>query len=238
MVVLVNPAFEASRFEALYKVAQGHVPGGEYEPPMFVSITSETDSATRLAFPAGRFVNTLFERPTSSDEQATAIKRTPGNIDSYVTHRLGKPGPAAASLATCPQWIDINELEKLKGRALAEAVKKNKDDEDRLSLASIDAIFPKQKKNEAWIRDFCGGAKLEVDTSQGNISNVNTLVWNIKASKEIINGHGDVMNPALLDFVRQIFGDTDPRRKARTEGSSMPLSAEKPHTQTSPGEVK
>ncbi len=52
LVVLLNPAFEASRFEPLFQVAKhkstAHT--GE-ELPILVSITSSTDNATRLAFP-------------------------------------------------------------------------------------------------------------------------------------------------------------------------------------------
>ena len=61
LALVLNPAFEASRFEPLFQAAllrQGPAEGGR---PIFASITSSDDSATRLAFPIGRTVNSLFD---------------------------------------------------------------------------------------------------------------------------------------------------------------------------------
>lgn len=218
MIVLVNPAFEASRFEALYRVAQNRAPDAGYEAPMLVSITSDTDYATGAAFPVGRFVNTLFERPTSSDEQATAIKQTPGHMENYLTHRLSKPAPSAGPDAICPGWRDGGYVKTLKGDALVNAMKSNKAYEDAQSRKFKALLDAQNPRAPSWTRDFCGGAHLSVEQRSGS-ANATTLAWNILAGKEIIDGHGDVMNPALLDFVRQLFGDTDLRPATATSSA-------------------
>ncbi|WP_158937434.1 hypothetical protein [Burkholderia sp. S171] len=217
LIVLVNPAFEASRFEALYRVAnrQQHKC---YVPPVLVSITSETDLATGMAFPAGRFLNTLFERPASSSDQATAIKRTPGNMDRYVTHVLHGPASEAtgagaqnalpAANAVCEGWKPGSALLTLTNQDLEQAVKDNKTREVKQSQDFIAGLNASATFPATWKRTFCGGATLEVNQQEGE-NNAQTLVWNIRAEPSIINGHGDVMNPALLDVVRQMFGDTD-----------------------------
>ena len=209
MIVLVNPAFEASQFEALYRVAnrQQH---RCYVAPMFMSITSATDDATGIAFPAGRFLNTLFERPTSSDAQATAIKQTPGHDDGYITHRLHGPAQdaSAAHSPVCDGWTSGDKLLGMTNDELARAVTNNKRLEVAQSQAFIAGLNAQRPAPLTWQRKFCGGATLDVEAKDG-VVNAQTLVWNVKADSSIIDGHGDVMNPALLDFVRQMFGDTD-----------------------------
>ena len=54
LVVLINPAFEATLYSALNDM----VAGRGYlcsQRPVFAVLTSETDQATRVAFPIGRF---------------------------------------------------------------------------------------------------------------------------------------------------------------------------------------
>jgi len=86
LVVLLNPAFEASRYESIHILAHG--PGAEAWPgPLFVSVTSEADWATRAAFPIGRRVNTVWEAH-ASDAEEQANHKTIGHIDRYITHQL------------------------------------------------------------------------------------------------------------------------------------------------------
>ncbi|AMV48338.1 hypothetical protein ATN79_47645 [Paraburkholderia caribensis] len=217
MIALVNPAFEASRFEALYRVANEHTHSC-YEPPLLMSITSETDQATGVAFPAGRFINTLFERPTSSPEQATAIKQTPGHMTAYITHVLhgNTASPSTQQTnealhgtdAVCGNWTPARKLLTMEGDELASAVKLNRSLELKQSTEFITQLNASGDDNKPWTRTFCGGAQLET-VKQDGANNAQTLVWNIRADENIINGHNDVMNPALLDFVRQMFRDTE-----------------------------
>ena len=53
-----------------------------------VSLTTSADWATGTAFPAIRVFNTLLQYPSNSDAESIAMKRTPGHIDRFVTHRL------------------------------------------------------------------------------------------------------------------------------------------------------
>jgi hypothetical protein len=85
LVVLINPAFEASRYEPVYDLAR--VARKWDGPPLLVSVTSEADWATRLAFPIGRRVNTVWEKHASAAEE-DANHKTIGHIDRYLTHQL------------------------------------------------------------------------------------------------------------------------------------------------------
>lgn len=91
-VLLVNPAFEGSLYEPLFDIAVNRCyPDGQR--PVMMIVTSEADSATRLAFPIGRTLDTLFQH-ASSPEQANAVRKTVGHDPRYITHRLVSDGVA------------------------------------------------------------------------------------------------------------------------------------------------
>lgn len=107
LVVLLNPAFEATRFEPLFQAAKDRLPvsGPRWDyvaqqRPIFVAITSEADSATRVAFPIGRFVNSTVQHEGWTDQddpsnqqyaqrlEKVANNHTIGHMERYRTHRL------------------------------------------------------------------------------------------------------------------------------------------------------
>ena len=95
LIVLLNPAFEGSRFEPLFEASQRYQTGRN-EPPMLVMITSSADRATKNAFPIARWFNTILQYPSSSDDQSSAMRRTPGHIDRFLTHELCHGGAECA----------------------------------------------------------------------------------------------------------------------------------------------
>ncbi len=126
LALLINPAFEASRFEPLFQVAKS-LPYVSADRPLFVSITAIDDSATRLAFPVGRAVNSLFDHEGWSDEdqcpggltegrdcptlerslrlEKLANTHTMGHMPRYATHELSRSGTgpvACRPVATTP----------------------------------------------------------------------------------------------------------------------------------------
>jgi hypothetical protein len=119
LALVLNPAFEASRFDPLFQVAR-RLPAERaqmHARPIFVSITSEADSATKTVFPIGRSLNSMFGRKRWTDEddcpggrdragdcpggdpdtmlERVAISNTVGHIDRYLTHRLDASEPGA-----------------------------------------------------------------------------------------------------------------------------------------------
>jgi hypothetical protein len=88
LVVLINPAFEAARFETLQRVAAttDFLPGKSCTLAIF---TSKQDLATKIAFPAGRTVSTIFETHRNK-EQLEANRTAIGHYDQYITFDLVK----------------------------------------------------------------------------------------------------------------------------------------------------
>ena len=109
LVVLMNPAFEATRYATLFDLSQScsraTMACRNYsvtQLPNLAVLTSEGDGATRYAFPAGRFFSTLFEthdtleRLISTKESAKVItvseskadNTTIGHFNPFWTHTL------------------------------------------------------------------------------------------------------------------------------------------------------
>ena len=192
MVVLVNPAFEASRYEPLHRIATMRPPYRKYQAPIFVSVTSTADWATKLAFPFGRFFNTIFEHTASTNENA-ANSNTIGHIPRYITHRLtlSKAGNPA-----CDGWKDLRGV-KPEDMAKQLEIERNND------RAFFDGNLKDDLLPDHWTRTFCGGAVL-AHTQY----NPNSPIWNIQTDKEIIPGHNEISGPVFSNFMRQLYHDT------------------------------
>jgi len=86
LVVLINPAFEAARFETLERLAatKSFPPGTNCTLAVF---TSTADWATGLAFPIGREVSTVFESYVNR-QQAKANVIAVGHYAPYISYEL------------------------------------------------------------------------------------------------------------------------------------------------------
>ena len=84
--MLINPAFEAARFEPLERLAatKSFPPGTNCTLAVF---TSTADWATGLAFPIGREVSTVIESYVNR-EQAKANIIAVGHYAPYISHKL------------------------------------------------------------------------------------------------------------------------------------------------------
>ena len=95
-VILLNPAFEASR---LYSLNQMAISIGQYptnQRPVLSIFTSKGDWATHYAFPIGRFFSTIFEK--NRDDQQKRGEPGRGGLVPTVHHarpdlQYQRPGP-------------------------------------------------------------------------------------------------------------------------------------------------
>ncbi|WP_429285196.1 hypothetical protein [Paraburkholderia sp. GAS41] len=86
MVLLINPAIEAARFQPLFRSVATYQPK-KYKSPLMVLVTTDADVATGTFFPLGRFFSTFFEAK-DDQEQRDAVLETIGHMKPYVTHYL------------------------------------------------------------------------------------------------------------------------------------------------------
>ena len=195
MVILANPAIEATRYTPLHRAAVSRGGFDHYQAPVFVSITSTADWATGIAFPLGRGMSTLFETKLS-DEERSANRNTMGHVDGYITHDLTK---RADDLDTCPGWAPVADPNA------PDALAREKRDLDLESVSSR-AFFGDDPETLAlrpgWTRDFCGNTTLTHRRYEPN-----SPVWNVRTDKDIVPGHNDITEPIFVSFVRQIYHD-------------------------------
>jgi hypothetical protein len=101
LVVLVNPAFEATMFEVLHGLSDATGQGDiKTTAPALAIFTSKKDKATRFLFPAGRFLASFWlrHRPSRNAErrevdtegsgQGLRARTAVGHYPEYWTHRL------------------------------------------------------------------------------------------------------------------------------------------------------
>jgi hypothetical protein len=195
MVILANPAVEATRYTPLHRAAVSRGGFDRYQAPVFVSITSTADWATGMAFPLGRDVSTIFETKLS-DEERTANRNTMGHVDGYITHELKK---RTDTLDTCPGWAPVADPNA------PDAVAREKRNLD-LETINSRAFFGDDPESlslrPGWTRDFCGNTTLTHQRFEPN-----SPIWNVQTDKDIVPDHNDITEPIFVSFVRQIYHD-------------------------------
>jgi hypothetical protein len=87
LVILLNPAFEANRFQTLHGMVKSRNDFPRSQIPRLVMLTSEEDQATKTAFPIGRFFPTLLESYVDF-EQRVKDEVTIGHYPDFWTHEL------------------------------------------------------------------------------------------------------------------------------------------------------
>jgi hypothetical protein len=193
MIVLLNPAFEASRYTPLHRIATT-VDYKRYQAPLLVSVTTTKDWATGVAFPIGRFFNSIFER-SAGPEESDAIVSTMGHMELYLTHELTASGERPEE---CRGWRVLQDISDPDARSRQARIN------FEAEKANTDA-FPGMRHalDPHWERTFCGGARLRHVRY-----NPNSVIWNVRTDETIMKGHNDITNPLLIDFVRQLYRDT------------------------------
>jgi hypothetical protein len=213
LVVVVNPAIEATRYEPLHRaVEERDLP--HYHGPLFVAVTSIDDQATRIAFPLGRALSTALERyPAAADgREKRANLNTLGQDDDFLSHSLsavayGSAARTAGSVRTdavCAGWnrpgAPFKERLDIEAGESAAFLK-------RLADQGYDAsgLFP---------RDFCSVEVLHLATRPGaRPAAANSPVWNIRTSQPIVNDHNDFDNQRLIAFFRQLYREAEFREE-------------------------
>ena len=184
LVVLLNPAFEALRFAALYDLSQqgcrGYFPS---QLPRLAILTSEADLATKYAFPIGRSLSTLFESHTTLERhycsgpgasgkvpmrirEGQADRNTVGHFEPYLTHRLD-PAPPFQRKAD-------------------------------FRLSQLQTLWSEHDNDEAL--NF-PGSRL---SSLKRTTALNPYL-NIRVDEELIGGHNDIWGDAVIAFVRDLI---------------------------------
>ena len=175
LIVLLNPAFEGSRYDPIFN-ASLHYKAQDKEPPLLVMLTSDADWATKKAFPVARWFNSIFQYPATSDEQWTAMRRTPGHIDRYLTHKLCLGDKECADPPAGPA-----------------------------TPVSAQAASAEPGLSFGPSSSYCDGLTLREYVSAS--PRLRPVVWNVRTHAEVIPDHNGIDQPAVYQFISQIYGD-------------------------------
>lgn len=216
MIVLVNPALEATRFGALVDAAHGRGEGADgfayahYRAPHVVVIASETDQAVGTAFPAGRALGSLFDRYVG-DERA-ADRTGVGHYGPQVTHRVGPVTQACPGQAPLPEPAECRGWQDPDGKLAVEARLFETFQRRVCPGGSPGCAAPDGRK--AYPRAFCGAPSLvlqpyrDAQCTPSTPFNPNNPVWIVRADANVIDGHGDIANEQLHALLRQLYLDS------------------------------
>ena len=220
MIVLINPAFEATRYQPLDRAARNRK-YDVYQSPVFIAVTSDADAATGKFFPLGRTLNTLFETELTVEER-TANRNTPGHIDAYMTHRLDLK---ATDNAACNGWKPDPKTPE----ELATNIQLEFNNSQAFTTQLTDERWPLGSDGKPVPRVFCGGLVLTPlggEPAPYRNPDPNMPLWNVTTTGEIIPDHNDINRPMFRAFLRQMFLDeylnTRPRLRAPPAQTQLP----------------
>ena len=203
LVVLVNPAFEASIYAGIHNIAANRASFPNEQRPVLAVVSSETDTATGVAFPIGRFFSTMFEK-TSSDAQKKALRTTLGNYEPYRTHDAN----VASQEARSTLLPDIIELDEAVDRGPADC-RCSYINVDSMTFSDLQQLADLEESNFFIIdsdRARYGDVEL---TSTGNGGAPENPFYVIGATDEIVTKHNGIYNRVFLDFLRYFILASD-----------------------------
>jgi pimeloyl-ACP methyl ester carboxylesterase len=207
LVVLINPAFEAVRFAPLSDMSTERGSYFTSQLPVLAILTSEADDATRVAFPAGRLVSTLFEK-TREVERTNGLTGQKEVIDQHQANitAVGHFGP-----------YKTHDL-----RAVV--------DDESGGREGLAADRPERTfflTSQRWENDapgseipFKGSLLKRTTTSAGR----NPYLV-IRVDKELIHDHNHIDDPRVIQFVNQLIlisgQSEDPKLRARERARGL-----------------
>ncbi len=197
LVILLNPAFEASLYNNLISLASSRdITYPADQTPVLAIFTSKSDWATGLAFPAGRHVSSWFEsmRPSRGDEekwlfnvrkdetknQKAALYQAIGHDNDYLNYDLNYVPNDATNFPPVP---------RVGADTLQATLRENNVGPDGRGM--VPYVFA--STNYACI--------LQPRTNA--VAGIPFL--NVAVDPKIMDGHNDISNPHLVTFLRDFI---------------------------------
>jgi len=185
MVVLINPAFEAARFETLQRLALTKKFPPETNCTLAV-FTSKSDDATGIAFPLGRRISTLFETHENR-EQRKANLTAVGHYAPYITHNLAMlPVVAKATGKNGP----TNAIPDIRSTVTVDALKEQVQNNSRKTVASTNEL--------TYSFSHC-----ELVATTNCIPN--NPIFNVAVDRKLIPDHGTIDNWMFIRFLGEFL---------------------------------
>ncbi len=202
LVVLVNPAFEAARYQPLHATVneESTEEFGSDQSPVFSIFTSTGDSATGRLFPLGRFFSAKLDDYRTDGLrglQKKANRAAVGHFAPFRTHFLetNDGTPVAEQVADsrtaacgCP-FLSAAGSRAIAGRDDGEIVARLR--EERLASGGQRMTFPTATLV------YEQGPSTQNRDKRSAFSPIQVIA----VDNQIITGHNDIYRPAFVDFL-------------------------------------
>jgi hypothetical protein len=197
LVILLNPAFEASRHYNLNDLATSTSRYPADQRPVLAIFTSEGDWATHYAFPIGRFFSNLFENyrgDAKHDDQSKANREAVGWFTPFRTHRLVYDADAKAVLPEAHTTLEVRQEKpkhELPGPAKLERSMRNVREQKG-------KWTPNSERPLEYSFDDCV-LKPESTYREGD------PILVVSVDKRIMKDHDDIDDKVLINFLREFI---------------------------------
>jgi hypothetical protein len=205
LVVLVNPALEASVYNSIDTLTRG-AKFDSMQTPVMMIISSERDWPNRRLFPIGRFFSVLHE-PIGATKQLSQKVKAMGWYKPHITHCLALDGGPGCDGAAA-RVINIDMTKEVRPPATASS------DESHCPEAAaitLDVSISKRLAG-AWTADFLVQPK-RIHLA-GDLAVAGTRFFRVdpaldpnnpfvvvKATGDVSGDHNDMFNPNLVSFL-------------------------------------
>jgi hypothetical protein len=197
LILLLNPAFEASRHYNLNDLATSAKRYPDDQRPVLAIFTSKGDWATHYAFPVGRFFSTLFESYRGDgkhDDQGDADREAVGWFTPFRTHQLDYDADAKARTPEGHSTLDVREKKpKHKPHDAARLDRSMANVRDQRGRWS-----PNRERPVEYSFDDCV-LKPESSYREGD------PILVVSVDERIMKDHDDIGNEVLINFLREFI---------------------------------
>lgn len=209
MYILVNPAFEASRYAGLHELAVDSRCADDRQSPFLIIVGSQGDRASSGWFELGRRTSTLFEKTRDGNQRTTIIKAI-GHHDPYSTHRLER-----RAKEDMPEPTGYAKDKKAQESCKCEYRI------DELSPAEFpDAPVP----NPNWRQVLPANTNWVLRDPHNGIKD-NTPFMVVSATADVIPGHNEIYSSIFIEFLRDIIIAVNRTTPQDTESGGNEIAA-------------
>jgi len=210
-VIVINPAIEATQVLPMVEAARQRRDYLPQQRPLFISLSSDADSATHRAFPAGETLGLLLTW------RQTKLKR------SYL-HDREQP---AQPLLLREKHLDTTTVGNFAPFLTHRLTKIVRDGEVDFNFQTCDKN-PEGCKPKGW-RRLSGQPYIDLPP--------NYPLYFIKTDATIMRHHSDIFNPAVRAFLVTVIDDVVRGKLMPEKATGTPETSSKPSILTSPGDL-
>lgn len=210
LVVLINPAFEATLFSPIHDMAMERAFYPPSQLPLMAVLTSENDQATRKAFPIGRTLSTLLEKHRDMTRHNAVTGK-----DEVINERL-------ANITA------IGHFEPYRTHTLR-PVKDDAGNKSVKSAQGLDSVLSTVQATAGWENEKPGSTIRfdDVILERTATSAARNPYLVIRVDKELIPNHNDIDDDRIVGFVRNLVLVTtvpDPTKDLLFKSLGVPRS--------------